>query len=146
MFLTPFVSAARPFAFWGDIDKEFDRLFEGLSRESASNEVTGWEVHEEKDSWSFRVLVPGFTADQIKIDVTPETLSLSGSRADKLPGGAKLLRRERPTLEFSRSFQFPHAVDVDAVSARLENGILSVTLPKRPEVQPRSIKVQIGQA
>lgn len=146
MFLTPFVSAARPFAFWGDIDKEFDRIFEGISRESASKDLTGWEVHEDKDAWTFQVLVPGFTGEQIKIDATPETLSLSGSRASGAPEAARLLRRERPTLEFSRTFQFPHAVDADNATAHLENGVLTVKLPKRPETQPRSIKVLAAQA
>ena len=142
MFLTPYVSATRPFAFWGDIDKEFDRIFEGLSRDSAVSERSGWELQEEKGGWSLQVLVPGFTADQIKIDVTPETLSLSGSRTTAVPEGARLIRRERPALDFSRSFQFPHAVDADNVSAHLDHGVLTVKLPKRPETQPRSIKIQ----
>lgn len=146
MFLTPFVSAVRPFAHWGDLDKEFDRIFEGLSRDAAGGDLSGWELDEEKDAWTFRVLVPGFTADQVKIEATAETLALSGSRSLAGPAEGKLLRRERPTLEFSRTFQFPAAVDADQVSARLEHGVLSVRVPKRAEVQPRSIKVQIPQA
>lgn len=142
MFLTPYVSSARPFAFWGDLDKEFDRIFEGLSRDSGVAERSGWEVNEDKGGWTLRVLVPGFSADQVKIDVTPETLSLSGSRPVGAPEGARLIRRERPTLDFSRSFQFPYAVDADKVSAHLDHGVLTVKLPKRPEVQPRSIKIQ----
>lgn len=139
MFLAPYVSVPRPWSAWADLDKEFDRVFEGLS---GTDTPTGWEVHETPEAWAFTVLVPGLNADQIRIDATLDTLSLSGRRAVPVTEGYKVIRQERGDLHFARTFQFPGPIDADHVQAELKSGVLRVTVPKRSAPQPRLIKVQ----
>jgi HSP20 family protein len=58
------------------------------------------------------------------------------------PEGYSVHRQERTASRFSRSFTLPCAVNGDAISASLEHGVLTVTLPKAPESQPRQITVK----
>jgi HSP20 family protein len=69
---------------------------------------------------------------------------LQGSRRVEAPQGYDVHRRERGAYEFTRSFTLPVKVDADQAKATLKNGLLTLTLPKAPEVQPRQINVATG--
>jgi HSP20 family protein len=86
--------------------------------------------------------LPGVDPESIDISITGETLTLSGDRtSDELPEGVKYHRRERKFGEFSRALELPFKVDVDAIDARYENGVLQMTLPRVPEEKPKKITV-----
>ena len=88
--------------------------------------------------------IPGLEADDIDISIVGETLILSGSRnVDELPEGADYYRRERGYGEFTRTFELPFRVDVEAVDARFQNGVLQLELPRLPEEKPRKIEITI---
>lgn len=146
MFLTPYVSAPRPFAFWSDLDSEFDRIFENTSNATPSSALMRWDVREEKDQWLFTVLAPGLTASDIKIDATSETIAISGSHARTVPEGYKPVRQERLDLTFNRTFQFPTPIDPEQVTASLVDGVLTVRAHKRAAAQPTSIKILTNHA
>ena len=62
-----------------------------------------------------------------------------------IKGERKLARKgERNVGAFARSFTLPKHVDVEKIAASLKDGVLTLTLPKRPEAQPRQIKVAIN--
>lgn len=139
MFLSPYVSVPRPLSAWADLDKEFDRLFKGVSRPATPK---GWEVKDAGDAWVFTAGLPGFTVEELKVEATEQTLSLSGARSFKAPEGFKLLRQERNDLHFSHSFQFPQPVNPDGIEAKLEHGVLTVSVPKKSVTTSRTIKIQ----
>lgn len=85
--------------------------------------------------------LPGVAEDALEITIDDDELTLSGRRDPDLGEAARVLRRERPTGEFRRVVGLPFPVAADEVSAALEHGVLSLTLPKAASARPRTIKV-----
>ena len=86
--------------------------------------------------------VPGFDSEEIEISVLDKTLTLSGIRKSEETGETSRIRRqERINGDFSRSFELPFRVDVDAIQAKIINGVLNVELPRLPEEKPKKITV-----
>jgi HSP20 family protein len=87
--------------------------------------------------------IPGVSKDELDIDVTGDTLTVSGARkSEDLPEGTKYHRQERSYGEFSRSIRLPYTVDVNKVKASFKNGILEVTLPRVEAEKPKKIVVK----
>ena len=71
-----------------------------------------------------------------------DTLTVKGKRVvEEAPEGAQYFRRERGEGAFSRSYALPFKIDQEQVQASYVNGVLTVTLPKAKEVQPRKISI-----
>ncbi len=68
-------------------------------------------------------------------------LKISGERSPGAYEDRQRLRNERPSGSFSRVITLPKEVDPDAVSAKLDSGVLTITLPKVEAVKPRTIEV-----
>jgi len=87
--------------------------------------------------------LPGLEAKDVEISVVGNTLTLSGTRAaETLPENARFHRRERGCGEFTRSIELPFPVQAEKVEARLEKGVLQITLPRAEEDKPRKITVK----
>jgi HSP20 family protein len=87
--------------------------------------------------------LPGLEARDVEISVVGNTLTLSGSRAaEALPENARFHRRERGCGEFTRSIELPFPVKAEKVEARLEKGVLQISLPRAEEDKPRKITVK----
>ena len=85
---------------------------------------------------------PGIAAEDVKLSVFGKTLAMEGERkAPELPQEARFHRRERQFFKFSRVVGLPAEVDVEKVTARVKNGVLTVTLPKAEAAKPKSIAV-----
>jgi HSP20 family protein len=87
--------------------------------------------------------MPGVSKDDLELNVTGDTLTLSGTRnPDELPEDAHYHRRERSYGAFNRSIQLPYTVDVNKVKATFKNGILKVELPRIEAEKPKRITVK----
>jgi HSP20 family protein len=87
--------------------------------------------------------LPGLQAGDLDISVQDNTLTLRGERKpDTLQEGETYHRQERGTGSFVRSIQLPFEVDPDKVEARLEKGILRLTLPRAEADKPKKIAVK----
>jgi HSP20 family protein len=86
--------------------------------------------------------LPGMSEKDIQITCNQDGLTISGERKVDVPEGYSVHRQEREQVKFSRSFSFPCKVDLEKATATMKNGMLSVTLPKAPEAQPRQITVK----
>jgi HSP20 family protein len=87
--------------------------------------------------------VPGLEPGDIEISAHGDTLTLRGSRKPEvLKEGEVRHRNERPCGEFSRTLRLPFRIDSEHVQARLNNGVLSLTLPRAAEDKPRKIAVK----
>jgi HSP20 family protein len=103
------------------------------------------DVFEEKDALVLTAEVPGLKADEVKVNVEKNVLTLSGerkleSKEDK--GGYRLV--ERRYGAFTRSFVLPETVDGEKVEAALADGVLTIRIAKRPQSQPRKITVKVS--
>lgn len=89
--------------------------------------------------------VPGVKLDDINIEVENGTLSISGSRSHSSEGNAGgYHRQERFYGSFHRAFVLPETVDLEKVAAGYENGVLTITMPKKEVAKPRTIKVGVN--
>lgn len=87
--------------------------------------------------------IPGVSKDDLEINVTGDTLTISGVRKqDELPDEVHYHRQERTYGEFNRSMQLPYTVDINKVKATFKNGILSVDLPRVEAEKPKKITVK----
>lgn len=86
--------------------------------------------------------LPGVKAEDVNITVTGTTLNIKGTvQEHKEFQDASYLRRERRTTNFSRSVPLPVAVNAEQGEARFKDGILTLTLPKAENIQPKNVKV-----
>jgi HSP20 family protein len=101
------------------------------------------DVYEDKDALVVVVEVPGMKAEEVKVDIEKNVLTLSGERKLEKKEDAKGYRRlERSYGAFTRSFLLPETVDGERIEAALADGILTVRVPKRPQAQARKIAVK----
>jgi HSP20 family protein len=96
---------------------------------------------ERPTEFALEVELPGVAEADLKLSVHEDVLTLAGTRAARAPEGHTTHLAERGSFRFSRSWSLPTRVDVDKTTARLEHGVLMVTLPKHADAQPRQITV-----
>ena len=113
----------------------------GVASDAAHPRVT---FDDQGSSFVVRAEVPGVAEKDIELSATATALTLKGKRQVEAPKGYSTHRSERSSWSFARTFELPAKVDADRVEARLENGVLTVTLPKAPEAQPKQIAVRAG--
>lgn len=85
--------------------------------------------------------LPGLSEKDIQLSIHQDVLSLSGERRSDVPQGHYVHRQERAPVKFARSFTLPCKVDPDKSTASIKHGVLSVTLTKVADAQPRQIAV-----
>jgi len=107
----------------------------------------GVDVREDADHIYVEAEVPGYKKDEIDINLENQTLTISAEHKENHESKpnerekAEWLLRERRYSRFQRSFTLPPTVDAQSVQAKLNDGILTVTLNKREETKPRRIPV-----
>lgn len=109
--------------------------------------VPRFDVQETNDAFVFKADLPGVNEDNVDIALTGNRLTISGRRETERKEGDENSRYyvyERSYGTFSRSFTLPEGIDPDNVKADLKNGELTLTIPKKPEVQPKRIQLGKG--
>lgn len=129
-----------------DLDRILGREFAGTDDESRGA-VSDWmpavDVHEAKDAFVLRADLPGVDPKDIEITMENGVLTLRGRRQSEVTREDSGYRRiERISGEFFRRFTLPDVADSNAISAQTSNGVLTVKIAKRPEVQPKRIEVK----
>jgi HSP20 family protein len=110
------------------------------------------DVRENEDHYLIEAELPGFSEDEIDVKVEDNVLSITAPRKieekkntkemDTSGTGDKFVMRERRAFGFSRRFTLPRDVDVEQIKGSYKNGLLTLSLAKRAETKPRSIKVK----
>ena len=125
---------------WAGLETEIDRLFESSLHEFGNVSPTRFPVdlYEDKDNTYVRAELPGVSRDDINVEITDGYLTIAASRkttANDAEAGE--------SFSFSRAVSIADEVQTDKVTATYENGVLTVTLPKREEAKPRKISVAV---
>jgi HSP20 family protein len=108
--------------------------------------MPAFEVSETKDAFVFKADLPGVKESDIDISISGNQLVVSGKRESEAQEEVQnYYAYERSFGSFTRSFTLPQSADADNVKADLSNGVLTLSVPKRPELQPRRIAVGQGQ-
>ena len=136
----PFISSRREME---RLRRRMDRLFdEPQPRLFAAPAYPAMNVWTHPDGVVVTAELPGVKAEDLDISVLKDTLTLSGSRTADTPEGEYTYhRRERGYGRFTRSLQLPFQVEPGKVEAALENGLLTITLPRAEADKPKRIKV-----
>ena len=104
-----------------------------------------FEVKETKDAYVFKADLPGIDEKDLDISLTGNRLTVSGKReAEQREENDRFYAYERSYGSFSRSFTLPDGADVDHANADLNSGVLMISIPKKPEHQPRKISLKAG--
>jgi len=113
---------------------------------STSGSAMRLDLADEGDEFVVTVDVPGYESGDLELRLSGETLAISGTRerTEEIGGEDETyLRRERETKSFSRQVRLPEPVGEDAVQASVNNGILTIRLPKRePSDEAHSIDIE----
>lgn len=102
-----------------------------------------FEVKETKNAYVFKADLPGIDEKDLEITLTGNRLTISGKRdAERQEDGDQFFTYERSYGSFSRSFTLPEGADPDHADADLRNGVLTLSVPKHPEHQPKKISIK----
>ena len=149
--LTRFDDFDRTFATMDQMRRRLDRLFDELepmpSRGRDAERM--WSGRFPRlafaDTGSSLVLeadLPGLGEKDVQLSIHQDVLTMSGERKQDAPQGWYVHRQERRPVKFSRSFALPCKVDPEKSTATLKNGVLTITLSKATEAQPKQITVK----
>jgi HSP20 family protein len=148
-----FLTRYRPFdtaVSWPrEIDRWMDETLGNLTWGRGEN-LRSWfpvtDVSETPEHLILRLEVPGLNRDEIKISVENNVLTVRGEKQQETTSeNENFYRTERAYGAFERSFTLPSHVDTDHVQATMENGVLTIKLPRREEARPRQVEIQGGE-
>jgi HSP20 family protein len=112
----------------------------GTRREAEKFITPVASVQETPDGYLLELEMPGVSKDGLEISVENNQLSIIGRKNTTLPEGT-LLHRESRSQNYRRLFEIDPSIDSAKISARINQGLVSLTLPKAEEVKPRKITV-----
>lgn len=131
------------------VDRIFDGAFtSGTSTDESSVVTSRWtprvDIKEEPDRFILYADIPGVDPAEIDVQMDKGMLTIKGERrSEEVRESENFSRVERRYGAFHRRFALPDSADPDAISAHGENGVLEISIPKRPETTPR--RIQVGQ-
>jgi HSP20 family protein len=129
--------------------REVDRLFAdfvdgGPQHVWGRGAAPAVEVCDTTDAVVVKAQVPGVSQDQLQVDITDETLTLTGERQEEEnKEGKHDARREFHYGAFARTLTLPMAVQADKATAQLKDGVLEITLPKSASAQAKVKQIPI---
>lgn len=132
------------------MDRWFNSLMNrGMRRVGEDDSVRGsWtpavNVLEKKDAIQISADLPGLKPEDVEVTVEDGVLTIRGERSfEEAKEGQTYHRIERCYGVFERTFSLPNSVDTTKIEAKFKDGEMIVTLPRREESKPRSVKIKV---
>jgi len=139
-----------PFRGAAALQEQVNRLFgNALERSAEESNLTSWapavDIYETEHELVVKADLPEVDPRDLDIRVENNILTIRGERKfEKKVNEENYLRVERAYGSFSRSFSLANTVNSEAIKADYQNGVLTLTIPKREEAKPKQIKVNVG--
>jgi len=138
-----------PFRDLVTLREKMNRLFEDavISRGEQKDLITSaWapavDIYEDENQLVLTAEIPGIEEKDVEIKLEDNMLSIQGERKmEKETKEENYHRLERAYGSFYRSFTLPNYIDQEKIHAEHENGVLKITMPKKPELKPRKVKI-----
>lgn len=138
----------------GRLNRLFEEAFRGwplTTQEDGGTLVGQWvppvDVFEDKDAVQIVAELPGVRAEDVKISLENNILTVRGEKRQQAEEKTDRVHRyERCYGVFERSFTVPSTVDADHIKASYDLGVLTVRLPKAEKAKPRQIEVKVEAA
>lgn len=133
------------------ISRMFEDAFGGFDWQLRESAAAAWvppvDVFEEGDAIRIMAEVPGVKAEDVKIAVEGNVLTIQGTKQQVAEERTERVHRyERTYGQFERSFTLPATVDAERIKARYESGVLTVTLPKVEKAKPRNVQIEVAKS
>ena len=131
---TPFAQSP-----WSGLDSEIDRVFESVLGDYTAPTADRFPVDlfEDKENYYVRAELPGVDRADINVEMIEDYLTIAAVRKNQQDG-------QEQSFSVSRSISIPESVQADKVAAHYQDGVLTVTLPKKEEAKPRKIAVSVN--
>ncbi len=100
------------------------------------------DIFETPEGLVLQADLPGVTSETLELQVQDNKLTLFGKVEDMIPESARLVHQEYGVGHYLRSFILSDEVDHDRITAKLNNGVLEVVLPRAPKTEPRRIQIR----
>jgi HSP20 family protein len=132
------------------LQDQINRLFnDALERTGQESNLTAWapavDIYENEHELVVKADLPDIDPKDLDIRVENNILTIRGERKfEKKVNEDNYLRVERAYGAFSRSFALANTVNPEGIKADYQNGVLTLTIPKREEAKPKQIKVNVG--
>src|SRR5438552_15883907 len=139
-----------PFRGVTSLQEQVNRLFnDAFERQGEESSLTAWapavDIYETEHELVVKADLPEIDPKDLDIRVENNILTIRGERKfEKKVNEDNYLRVERAYGSFARSFTLANTVNSDAIKAEYQNGVLTLTIPKREEAKPKQIKVNVG--
>lgn len=131
-----------PYRSLGTLADTVDRFFGDHETRLSNDWMPAVDITETENEYRFVAEVPGLEKNDIKLSLENNVLSINGEKKNELKQeGRDYHRVERSYGKFERSFRLPREVKSDSISAKYDNGLLTVTVPKAEEAKPREISI-----
>lgn len=144
MSLARFALTPRFPTFWRDVDELFSDPNTVPQTQGAQTFLPAADVLETEKAVEIYLDLPGIAPEEIDVKVEGDQLTITAERKDEKAVDQKgWIRRERSQGPYSRAFTLPDTIDSTRPEATYRHGVLTVTLPKHAEVQPRTFKVKV---
>jgi HSP20 family protein len=135
MFVVPFTTTARrdPRQFARLIDDSLDHFFGAVADKAPAARSPALDLVESDASYTVTLDMPGVAKDDVKVAVDGRVVTINAQTQTtaETKEGDKLVYRERSATRYARSFSLPLEVDQADAVAKLEHGVLTLSLPKR---------------
>ncbi len=131
---------------WASFVNDFfsNELSDWTSRHYSDTNTTlpAVNIKENNDSFVVEMAAPGMAKEDFKIELNHDLLTISSEKKDEkeTKEGETYTRREYSYQSFSRSFTLPNTADSEKISAKYENGVLTLDIPKKEEAKPKPAK------
>jgi len=131
------------------VARDFDSLFNSLWNNWGlpAAKVPSVDIWEDKNSYVLEAELPGYSEKDVDVHIDKHVLKISSlceaeteKKSDK--NEPNYLIRERSCSGFERSFTLPEGIDESNIEAEFKHGVLTITMPKSPEQQPKKIDVK----
>ncbi len=129
-------------AFPSLIEEFFNEPFVMVAPMNQEAQSLAVDVSETEKEVVVRASVPGYTKDQVSIEVNDDVLTITAEKNEEVEEkNERYLRRERRMGRLTRTFPLPAPVADDKARAELKDGVLTLTLPKNPRILPKKINI-----
>ena len=132
---------------FSNLRQDLDRVFGTYEQSLNGPYAQTGENAQLRDSGSDLVVtidLPGVSKKDVELTISGDNIFIRATRTLSPPEGYTAHRRERSSFKFEQAFQLPVAVESKTAVTNLQDGVLTVTLPKSPNAQPKQITVKAG--
>lgn len=126
------------------LHREINKLFSRnpMAHRVFTDHLPTFNVYDDGECFLVKATVPGVSKEDLELTVKDKQLMLRGERRiEEATQGSAYHRRERTGGRFNRVLDLPQEIDVEKVSAKFEDGILEIVLPRAASAAPRKITI-----